>query len=116
MLNELINKNNELKIEDKIYNIRGLQVMLDSDIAELFNIETKNLNKAMNRNKNRFPEEFCFKLNSVEFKNQRCQNGTFKQATSGRKYCPYLYTERGAIALTGILKSGTKMPFFRNRL
>ena len=81
--------------------------MLDSDIAELFNIETKNLNKAMNRNKNRFPEEFCFKLNSIEFKNLRCQNGTFKQATSGRKYCPYLYTEHGVIALAGILKSET---------
>ena len=107
MLNEIIKKENELKIEQKIYNIRGFQVMLDSDIAELFNIETKNLNKAMNRNKNRFPEEFCFKINSEEFKKQRCQNGTFKQATSGRKYCPYLYTEYGVIALAGVLKSET---------
>ena len=107
MLNEIIKKENELKIEQNIYNIRGLQVMLDSDIAFLFGVETKRLNEQMKRNIERFPEQFCFKLNSLEFKNQRCQNGTFKQATFGRKYSPYLYTEHGVIALAGVLKSET---------
>ena len=55
-------------IENKIYTIHGKQVMLDSDVAFYFQVETKYLNRQMQRNKMRFPEEFCFKLNSKEFK------------------------------------------------
>lgn len=95
----------ETIIENKIYSIRGKQVMLDSDVAFYFQVETKRLNQQMLRNKNRFPEEFCFKLNSNEFKNLRLQNVTFKSSTDGRKYLPYVYTEPGIVALAGVLKS-----------
>ena len=95
----------ESEIKNKIYNFRGKEVMLDSDIAEMFNIETKNLNKAMRRNQNRFPEDFCFQLKSTEFKNLRFQNGTAKSLSSKRRYYPYVYTEEGIITLAGVLKS-----------
>ena len=97
---DLILTNN---IESMIYNIRGIQVMLDSDIAYLFGIETKLLNRQMKRNIDRFPEDFCFKLNSKEFKNLRCQNGT--SSYGGRRYNPYVYTEHGIIALAGVIKN-----------
>lgn len=96
---------NDRNIEKCIFNIRGQQVMLDSDIASFFEIETKNLNKQMKRNSKRFPEDFCFKLNSNEFKILRFQNGTFNASTRSRKYLPYVYTEHGVIALAGVLKS-----------
>ena len=93
------------EIENKIYTIRGQQVMLDSDIASFFNVETKYLNRQMKRNKSRFPDDFCFKLNSNEFKSLRCQNVTFNSSMKGRKYYPHAYTEHGIIALAGVLKS-----------
>ena len=74
-MNELL-KTEKQDIERLIFVVRGIQVMLDSDVAELFGVETKNLNKAMKRNINRFPEDFCFQLNSKEFKNLRFQNAT----------------------------------------
>ena len=93
------------RIEDCIYTIRGQQVMIDSDIAEFFGVETKKLNQQMKRNLNRFPDDFCFKLNSKEFKNLRSQNVTFRSSTIGRKFTPYVYSEHGIIALAGVLKS-----------
>ena len=90
-------------IEECIYNIRGQQVMLDSDVAYFFEVETKNLNKQMKRNINRFPDDFCFQLNSKEFKNLRFQNVTSNYG--GRRYLPYVYTEEGVIALSGVIKS-----------
>lgn len=90
------------RIEDCIYTIRGQQVMLDSDIAELFRVETKRLNEQMKRNKERFPNDFCFKINSKEFTNLRCQNVT--SSYGGRRHLPYVYTEHGIIALAGVLK------------
>ena len=99
---ELLHQN----IEERIYNIRGQQVMLDSDVAALFGVETKNLNKAMKRNQSRFPEDFCFQINSKEFKNLRFQNATSNEAGyGGRRYLPYVYSEHGIIALAGVLKS-----------
>ena len=98
-INLLSNK----EIEQCIYTIRGNQVMLDSDVAYFFGIETKNLNKQMKRNINRFPEDFCFQINSLEFKNLRFQNATSNYG--GRRYLPYVYTEEGIIALAGVLKS-----------
>ena len=81
MLNEIINKNETLKIEDKIYNIRGFQVMLDSDIAELFGVETKRLNEQMKRNIGKFPEDFCFQLSKDEINDvcSRFQIGTLNK-------------------------------------
>ena len=63
-LTELLETKEESKIKELIYEFRGKQVMLDSDLAKLFEVETRNLNKAMNRNINRFPTDFCFELNS----------------------------------------------------
>ena len=101
---ELLN-NKEEDIKDLVYEFRDKQVMLDGDIARLFNIETKNLNKAMKRNPNRFPDDFCFQLNANEISNLRFQNGTAKVLSSKRRYNPYVYTEQGIIALAGVLKS-----------
>ena len=70
-------------IKNLIYNIRGKQVMLDSDVAELYQYATKNVNKAMKRNIDRFPEDFCFQLTEDEFENLRFQFGTLKTHRQG---------------------------------
>lgn len=102
-ITQLLETNDEKEIKDLIYTFRGKQVMLDSDIAELFNVQTKRLNEQMNRNKNRFPEDFCFKLNSNEFRILTSQNAT--SSYGGRRHLPYVFTEQGIIALAGVLKS-----------
>ena len=102
-LTELLETKEEVEIKGLIYEFRGKQVMLDSDIAKLFNVEAKQLNRQMKRNQNRFPEDFCFQLNSKEFKDLRCQNVTTNRG--GRRYYPYVYTEQGIIALAGVLRS-----------
>ena len=91
------------EIENCIYNIRGQQVMLDSDVAFFFGIETRVLNQQMKRNIERFPEDFCFQLNSYEFKNLMSQNVI--SSYGGRRKLPYMYTEHGVIALAGVIKS-----------
>ena len=93
------------KIQDCIVEIRGKQVMLDSDIAYYFGTETKYLNKQMKRNINRFPDDFCFKLNSLEFKNLRFQNATANNCK--KRFYPYVYTEHGILALAGVIKNET---------
>ena len=101
----------ELSIEDiknLIYTIRGKQVMLDSDVAMLYHYETKNINKAVKRNLERFPKEFCFQLTENEFQTLRFQIGTSKQnedVRGGRRYLPYVFTEQGIAMLAGVLKS-----------
>ena len=95
-------------IKKLIYNIRGKQVMLDSDVAKLYKNSTKNINKAMKRNIERFPEDFCFQLTEEEIKNLRFQNGTSSlemEKYGGRRYLPYAYTEQGIAMLSGILKN-----------
>mgnify|MGYP003221727388 CR=1 FL=1 len=108
MENQLKIVNSE-EIKKLIYTIRGKQVMLDSDVAMLYHYETKNVNKAMKRNIERFPEDFCFQLTNDEFKNLRFQNGTLnKKVNNGkvtRKYLPYVYTEQGISILAGVLKN-----------
>ena len=106
---------NELSNEDikkLIYTIRGKQVMLDSDVAMLYHYETKNINKTVKRNIDRFPEEFCFQLTENEFQTLRFQNGTSKQnlkikneLRGGRRYLPYVFTEQGIAMLAGVLKN-----------
>jgi len=93
-------------IENKIYNIRNLQVMLDRDLAELYGVETKNLNKAVNRNIKRFPEKFRFQLNKNELEELRFQIGTFNKNLN-TKYLPYVFTEQGVSMLSAILRSDT---------
>ena len=96
-------------IKNLIYTIRGKQVMLDSDVAMLYHYETKNINKAVKRNIDRFPEDFCFQLTETEFQNLRFQIGTLnKKVNNGdvtRKYLPYVFTEQGISMLSGVLKN-----------
>ncbi|MBP3765743.1 MAG: ORF6N domain-containing protein [Bacilli bacterium] len=104
-MNEIIEK--ELNIEDMIYEIRGKQVMLDSDLAYLFDYETKDLNRNVKNNMKRFPINYCFQLTDEEYSNLRCKNFTssLKNNYGGRRYNPYVFTEHGITMLAGILKS-----------
>ena len=97
-------------IKQKIYTIKGKQVMLDSDVAELYGYKTKSLNLAVKRNIERFPEEFCFRLNECEVENLRFQFETSREKNSnygGRRYLPYVFTEQGVamIALRDFQKN-----------
>ncbi len=104
-MNNIIEK--ELNIENMIYEIRGKQIMLDSDLAFLYNIETKKFNQAVKRNKKRFPENFMFQLNEKEYTNLRSQivTSSSKNNYGGRRYLPYVFTEQGIAMLSAILKS-----------
>jgi hypothetical protein len=118
-------------IRNKIHTIRGVKVMLDRDLAELYGVETKALNQAVKRNMERFPEHFMFRLTDEEYNSLRFQNGTlekneilrFQNGTSSslrsqivtlengrgkhRKYLPYVFTEQGVSMLSGVLSSKT---------
>jgi len=101
-------ESNELVIPDelvmnKIYLIRNQKVMLDSDLAELYQVTTGNLNKSVNRNSKRFPEDFMFQLTEIEFKNLMFQNGI--SSWGGKRKSPYVFTEQGVAMLSGILNS-----------
>lgn len=93
------------QIQDMIYVIRGQRVMLDSDLAKLYGVETKYLNKQVKRNIDRFPEDFMFQLTEEEYKSLRCQIGTSKEGKGGRRYQPLVFTENGVAMLSGILNS-----------
>ena len=103
-MNEIIEKE---KIENLIHEIRGKQVMLDSDLARLFGYETKNLNRQVQRNIERFPENYCFQLTQKEYRDLRCQivTSSLNNNYGGRRYMPYAFTEHGITMLSGILKS-----------
>lgn len=104
---EIVEYTNE-NIKKLIQNIRGKQVLLDSDVAMLYHYETKNINKAMKRNIERFPEDFCFQLTKEELNSMRFQNGTSSLKNynyGGRRYLPYAYTEQGISMLAGVLKN-----------
>ena len=108
-------------VVQKIYLIRGQKVMLDSDLAVFYGVETKQLNRQIQRNMERFPENFCFQLNEKEYESLRCQIGTSNPksqnaasalrsqiATSkrgGRRYLPYAFTEHGVVMLSSVLRS-----------
>jgi hypothetical protein len=93
-------------IISKIYFIRGQKVMLDKDLAELYNVTTGNLNKAVKRNPKRFPgEDFMFQLTQEEFKNLIFQNGTSSSGWGGTRKMPYAFTEQGVAMLSGVLNS-----------
>jgi hypothetical protein len=77
----------------------------DSDLADLYCVLTKNLNKAVKRNIDKFPQDFMFKLSKKEYEDLRFQFRTFKNATKGRKYLPLVFTEYGVVALSGVLNS-----------
>jgi len=112
---------NEETIKNKIYSIRGFQVMLDSDLAKLYGVESKRLNEQVKRNIDRFPENFRFQLTDEEYQNLRSQNATSSADNSlrsqiatlenkkgkHRKYSPYVFTEQGVAMLSAVLKSKT---------
>lgn len=88
-----------------IRTIRGQQVILDSDLAALYGVETKDLNKAISRNRMRFPGDFVFKLVPEEVSNLRFQIGTSSSGWGGRRFLPYAFTEHGAIMAATVLNS-----------
>lgn len=89
-------------VENKIYEIRGQKVMLDFDLAEMYEVTTGNFNKAVKRNIERFPDRFMFQLNNNEF-NLIFQNGI--SSWGGMRKMPYAFTEQGVAMLSGVLKS-----------
>ncbi|MDN3672009.1 ORF6N domain-containing protein [Flavobacterium branchiarum] len=93
------------EIRNLIYTIRDKQVMLDSDLASLYQVETKNLNKAVKRNIERFPASFCFQLTDEEASYLRFQFGTSNLNYGGRRYLPYVFTEQGVAMASAILRS-----------
>jgi hypothetical protein len=92
-------------IENKIFMIRGHKVILDSDLAGLYQVTTFNLNKAVKRNIGRFPEDFMFQLNNDEYKSLTFQFGISKKGRGGRRYLPYAFTEQGVAMLSSVLHS-----------
>lgn len=104
-MNDVIVKNDE-KIENMIYEIRGKQVMLDSDLAKLYDVETKRINEAVKNNIEKFPERYCFQLSDTENHNLRSKISTSKISEhGGRRYNPRVFTEQGIYMLATILKS-----------
>lgn len=95
------------QIENRIYTIRGIQVMLDSDLAEMYDVETKVLNQAVKRNLDRFPNEFRFQLTKDELDNLRSQIVTSSLSHGGRRGLPYVFTEQGVSMLSAVLRSNT---------
>lgn len=94
-------------IRELIYTVRGVQVMLDSDLAGLYQVETKRINEAVRRNAPRFPEEFCFRLTQEEHRVLRSQIATSNESAGrgGRRYPPYAFTEQGVAMLSAVLRS-----------
>ena len=92
------------EIQTMIYEIRGQKVMLDFDLAILYQVETKNLNKTVKRNLKRFPDDFMFQLADKEWENLRFQIGTAKKVEKTR-FNPYAFTEQGIAMLSGLLNS-----------
>ena len=103
--NTAIQDSNE--IQNKIYTIRNQQVMLDSDLALMYQVETKRLNERVKRNIARFPENFCFQLTKDEYDNLRPQIATSSEEYGGRRYLPYVFTEQGIAMLSAVLNSET---------
>ncbi len=92
-------------IEKKIYLIRRQKVMLDSDLAELYGVETRTLVQAVKRNIGRFPQDFMFQLNNQEVITLRSQFVISKSGKGGRRYIPYVFTEQGVAMLSSVLNS-----------
>lgn len=91
--------------ESKIQLIRGQKVILDTDLATLYGVDVKRLNQQVNRNADRFPDDFLFRLSPTEYKNLRLQIATSSSSYGGRRYLPYAFTEHGAIMAATVLNS-----------
>ncbi len=91
------------QVKRRIYLVRGQNVMIDSDLAELYEVETKNLNLAVRRNAARFPDDFMFQLTAAERDSLRFQFAT--SSWGGRRTLPYVFTEQGVAMLSSVLRS-----------
>lgn len=105
-----MNKNESLVIPEevimsKIYLIRGMKVMLDMDLAELYGVETKQLKRAVRRNLSRFPDDFMIELTYAELNNWRSQFGTSNREKMGMRIPPFAFTEHGILMLASVLNS-----------
>lgn len=106
----MVDKNNLIThtiVENKIFSIRGYHVMLDRDLAELYQVETRVLNQAVSRNIDRFPKEFRFQLTSAEFQNWKSQIVISKEDKQGLRKLPYAFSEQGVAMLSAVLRSET---------
>jgi phage regulator Rha-like protein len=92
-------------VESRILTIRGQKVILDSDLAAIYGVETSALNRAVKRNAHRFPPDFMFQLTREEFVNLRCQIGISSSRYGGRRFLPYAFTENGAVMAANVLNS-----------
>ena len=101
-MNELVL---ESKIQNKIYTIRGKQVMLDRDLAMLYEVETRRLNEQVKRNMERFPDDFMFQLTKEELDEWKSQFATSNKEVMGLRKLPYVFTEQGLYMLSTVLKS-----------
>jgi phage regulator Rha-like protein len=100
-MNEILQK----KIESRIFMIRDQKVMLDSDLAEIYEVTTKQVNQQIKRNLARFPEDFMFQVTEIEQEILRSQIVTSRLNWGGRRYLPYVFTEHGALMLGNVLNS-----------
>lgn len=97
-------------IQSKIYEIRGQRVMLDFDLAELYQVETRTLKQAVRRNIERFPDDFMFEITETEYnslKNNLTSQIVISNERGGRRYMPFAFTEQGVAMLSSVLRSGT---------
>ncbi|MCZ6804098.1 MAG: ORF6N domain-containing protein [Proteobacteria bacterium] len=99
--NEIIGFN---KTGYMIFHIKGVNVMVDSDLAKLYGVVTGALTRAVKRNLERFPQDFMFQLSDEEFENLRCQTG-ISSSYGGRRYNPYVFTQEGVTMLSSVLRS-----------
>ena len=102
-MNQLIEK--EIKIESLIYEVRGKQVMLDRDLARLYQVETRTLNQKVKRNIERFPNDFCFQMTELEFESWRSHFVMSNSDKLGLRRPPYVFTEQGVAMLSAIINS-----------
>jgi hypothetical protein len=92
------------RIERAILLVRGHKIILDKDLADLYGVETKYLVRTVKRNIARFPADFAFRFNAIEFDRLRCQIGT-SNGRGGRRYLPFAFTEQGVAMLSSVLRS-----------
>ena len=104
-MNDLSITINEIPIQNIIHTIRGVQIIFDRDLAELYGVETGALNRAVKRNFERFPDDFMFQLSMEEWNILKCQIGISKSSHGGRRKLPYAFTEQGVSMLSSVLNS-----------
>ena len=104
--NKLVADNNQA-IQNKIYTIRGMQVMVDRDLAVLYGVETRRLNEQVKRNIERFPQEFMFQMTHDELEDWKSQIATSNKEIMGLRKLPFVFTEQGVSMLSAVLKSQT---------